>query len=173
MHEDKYYLEEDFIIWNSEFGVRDFVSIGEVDTKNRKAWLEEPYEIVGPFCLDELFNNGLISFEACVVMSKNRWQKDRILLQQESLKKQQEAQKRFYDEIRQYNKKRQNTLNQNYEKEYRELLCLPLDDKLEEIQIKMAFKKVAKNVHPDVGGSHEKFILITEARDILLENLTL
>jgi len=39
---------------------------------------------------------------------------------------------------------------------------------LEVSQIKSAFRVIAKKTHPDVGGSHEKFIKITQARDALL-----
>lgn len=171
MHQFEACLEKDFIIWNSEFGVCDFVTIGEVDSNNKKAWLAEPYEMVGPFCLDELCHTGQISFEACVVMSKQRWQTKQSFLRNESFKKQQKAQEKFTQEIHGHNKKRQFSSKQCCEKEHRELLYLPLEEQLEEIQIKMAFKKVAKKTHPDVGGSHEKFIKITQARDFLLQNL--
>lgn len=171
MPEDESYLYENFVIWNSEFGVRGFVTLGEIDNQNKEAWLEEPYEMVGPFCLDTLCSSGKISFEACMVMTQEYWQKERFNLHHESLIKQQQAQARFYEEIKKHNQRRQ-TLQQTSEKEHRILLRLPLEEQLQEAQIKEAFKKIAKQAHPDVGGSHELFIQITTARDTLLENIS-
>ncbi|RXJ54580.1 hypothetical protein [Candidatus Marinarcus aquaticus] len=115
--------------------------------------------------------SGKISFEACIVMTQAYWQKERFNLHQESLIKQQQAQAHFYEEIKKHNQRRQ-TFQQSSEKEHRILLRLPLEEQLQEAQIKEAFKKVAKQAHPDVGGSHEAFIEVTLARDTLLENLT-
>ncbi|XOB61502.1 J domain-containing protein [Campylobacterota bacterium DY0563] len=168
--EEESYLYESFIIYNSELNLKDFVTIGEVDKENKIAYLDTPYEMVGPFCLNELYNKGKIYFEACMVMTQNFWHKERINLQKESFIKQQQSQNRFYEEIKNYNKKRQ-SLHINIDIEYRTLLSLPLEDKLDESQIKEAFKKVAKNTHPDVGGSHEEFIKVTIARDELLANI--
>lgn len=52
--------------------------------------------------------------------------------------------------------------------EYRKLLCLPTEGVLEESQIKSAYRKAAKSEHTDIGGSHERFVKITIARDTLL-----
>lgn len=164
------YLEEDFIIWNSQFGVRDFVNIGEIDTDNKTAWLDEPYEMVGPFCLDELCKDGLISFAACMVMSKERWSEDQKELYEESLIRQEKLQEELYRNIHQNNNRKRNQ-RANTQKGYRKLLDLPLEGSLEISQIKTAYRKIVKKEHPDVGGSHEKFIEVTEARDILLEAL--
>lgn len=168
MYEYEDYLQEDFIIWNGELGVRDFVTIGEIDSANKKAWLDEPYEMVGPFCLDELCKAGKISFAACMVMSQHRWKQDRLLLQEESIKKQQKLQEELYKEINKNNrKKRQKSIF--IEKEHRELLCLDPEGTLKVSQIKSAYKRIAKTTHPDVGGSHDEFIKITKAKDALLE----
>ncbi|WP_373070353.1 J domain-containing protein [Sulfurimonas sp.] len=158
-------MDEEYIIFNLTLGVRDFVTIGEIDEHNTNAWLEEPYDMVGPFSLDELYTNGQISFAACIVMSRERWKKERIFLQQEAFRKQQRAQQEHFENIRRYNRKKA----QNDDIEHRELLCLPANGELKVSQIKAAYRKIIKKVHPDVGGSHEKFIQITEARDTLLE----
>lgn len=170
MQEYEEYKQSDFIIWNSQLGVRDFVTIGEINSDNKTAYLDEPYEMVGPFCLDTLCCSGQISFESCIVMSKNYWDKNRITLQAESIIKQRKLQEELYKEINQNNnrKKHQQT---NKEKEHRELLCLPLVGLLEVSQIKTAYKKIVKKVHPDLGGSHEEFIQITNAKDSLLETV--
>lgn len=173
MCEYEEHLEEDFIIWNGTFGVRDFVTIGEVDSKNNTVWLDEPYEMVGPFSLDELLETGKISFAACVVMSEQKWKEEQSILRQESHKKRYKAQQQFQEEINRHNKKRrQYHTNQEQlsHKEHRELLCLPIDGVLEVSQIKAAYRLIVKKVHPDVGGTHEMFIKITQARDTLLEN---
>lgn len=172
MQDFEKYLEEDFIIYNNKLGVRDFVSIGKIETYSNisSAWLESPYEMVGPFSLDELIITGKISFEQCVVMSEAKWEEEQILLQKEAFLNQRRRQEEFQDEIYKHNKKRANVLFGN-EKEHRQILCLPIEGNLEENQIKTAYKIVVKKVHPDVGGSHEKFIQVTKAKDTLLENI--
>lgn len=54
------------------------------------------------------------------------------------------------------------------EQQHRETLNLPIDGELEPGQINAAFRRLAQKVHPDVGGSNEQFIRITEARNVLL-----
>lgn len=172
MQKYKQYLEEDFIIFNSDLGVRDFVTIGEINFETNTAYLDEPYEMVGPFCLDELCTNGEISFAACIVMSEQIWEEKQALLLRNSFEKQRKSQKQFYEDIHNHNKrKRENQidLNEQSQREYRKLLSLPIEGTLNVSQIKAAFRKVVKTTHPDVGGSHEMFIKITEARDILLK----
>lgn len=161
-------MEETFIIFNGNLGVHDFVTIGEMKTENGQtiAWLEEPYEMVGPFNLNELQINGEFSFAACIVMSQEKWKRERVSLQKEALKRQQKAQQEHYENIRRYNRKKQYL---DDEKKHREILCLPIEGVLEAIEIKAAYRKLVKTQHPDVGGSHEKFIQITAARDALLK----
>ncbi|WP_304545608.1 J domain-containing protein [Sulfurimonas microaerophilic] len=162
-------MEEEFIIWNGNLGVRDFVTIGEIKIRDDKtyAWLEEPYEMVGPFDLNELKTDGKICFAACIVISKEKWIEDGLLLRQEALDKQRKQQ----EDIDRFNKQKQVQAKskQHKEKEFRELLCLPLEGVLETAQIKAAYRRISKKVHPDLGGDHEKFIQITIARDTLLE----
>ncbi|QOP41022.1 J domain-containing protein [Sulfurimonas marina] len=161
-------MEERFIIFNGSLGVHDFVTIGEMKVENEKtiAWLEEPYEMVGPFDLNKLRTGEEFNFAACVVMSQQKWKKERIFLQKEALKRQQKAQQEHYEDIRRYNRKKQYL---NDEKKHREVLCLPLEGVLEAVEIKAAYRRLIKTEHPDVGGSHEKFIEITAARDALLK----
>jgi len=168
-------LEEKWIIWNSSLGIRDFVMIDriEVDSSDRVGWLEEPYDMVGPFSLDALKIDGQIHFAACTVMSRTRWHKDQVKLRQESYAKRYVAQEELYEELSKYNKRKQSaSYSQQFgEKEHRKLLCLPSEGELNIVQIKVAYKKLVKTAHPDVGGSHELFIQITEARNALLECL--
>ncbi len=149
-------MDEEYVIYNPSLGVRDFVTIGEIETNEDKtnAWLEDPYDMVGPFDLGELERKGQISFAACIVMSREKWKDERIYLQQEAFRRQRKAQKKHFE---------------NKEREHRELLCLPTEGRLEVSQIKAAYRKIVKKAHPDVGGSHEKFIQITKARDTLLQ----
>lgn len=171
--DDTEYLYEDFIIWNPTLGIRDLVTIGEIKTTENttQAWLDDPYDMVGPFSLDELLTKGEISFEACVVMTKEKWQKDQKRLKKESYKKQQKIHEEFYNDINRHNKRKRESYNSSdhlNEKDSRQLLNLPLEGVLKVTQIKTAFRKVAKSAHPDVGGSHEKFVQITKAKDALL-----
>ena len=96
-------------------------------------------------------------------MSKQKFKKDALYLREESFKKQQKAQKQFFSDVKNYNK--------SSELEYRELLSLPKEGALEISQIKAAYRRIIKVVHPDAGGSHERFIEITKARDFLLQDI--
>ncbi|MEA2028249.1 MAG: J domain-containing protein [Campylobacterota bacterium] len=158
-------IPEEYIIYNPTLGVRDFVMIDEESSNATHGWLEYPYEMVGPFCLDELKTKGIITFAQCYVISKAKWQQEQHSLQQEALRRQRKVQKEHYEEIRKYNQRSKNRTQQ----EHRELLSLPLDEVLDEAQIKDAYRSICKSAHPDVGGDHEYFILITQARDVLLE----
>jgi len=157
------YLEDEFIIWNCSFGVRDFVSIGEIKKEKQltKIWLEDPYDMVGPLNLEELLLDGEINFAACIIMTKQRWEKNQQKLRQEAYKKQKKIHQEFQENKKQLHQ-------QNNQQEYRKLLSLPLTGKLKVSQIKAAYKKLAKAKHPDVGGTHEKFVLITEAKEALI-----
>ena len=166
--------EEQWIIWNGKLGIRDFVTIGRVKVgpEGRSAWLEAPYDMVGPFSLDELETKGQIGFAKCVVMSRKRWQDDRVRLREEALEKQREARQRIFEELARSNARKRGQASRRQpcdERAHRETLCLPIDGALEVSQIKAAYRRLAKEAHPDVGGSHEQFVRITEARDALLE----
>lgn len=166
--------EELWVIWNGSLGIVDTVAIGLVKAgaRGRDAWLEEPYDMVGPFNLDELETNGWIGFAACTVMSRQKWQDDQVALRRESLKLRREAQQRVYESEARHNRNRFSHPNydpRRSDRRHREALDLPLDGVLEVSQIKTAFRRLAQKTHPDVGGSHEQFIRITEARNALLE----
>jgi len=176
MHDNSLYPEEEeqWVIWNGSYGVCDAVAIGrvEVGPGGREAWLDEPYDMVGPISLDELEASGRISFAACIVMSRRRWQDEQVELRRESFDKRREAQQQLFEELARANERRSRRpshIRQCDEKQHRELLELPLDGELEPSQIKAAYRRLAKKAHPDVGGSHEKFVRITEARNTLLE----
>ena len=168
-----YWEEEQWIIWNGALGVRDFVRIDrvEVGPDGRNAWLEEPYGMVGPFDFDELETLGRISFAACIVMSRRRWQEDHARLIEEAYKRRRRTTERMYEELKRANSRKQrhgSPFRQSSEREHREVLELPIEGELDVIQIKAAYRRLAKVAHPDVGGSHEHFVRITEARDVLI-----
>jgi TRAP-type C4-dicarboxylate transport system substrate-binding protein len=158
-------IEEEYIIFNPTLGVRDFVCIDRECSDESDGWLEEPYEMVGPFNLDELQKMGSITFAQCMVISKAKWKQEQHRLQQEAHKRQQKAQQEHDEEIRRFNQKSK----KNNQKEHRELLSLPLEGVLDSVQIKEAYRSICKRAHPDVGGEHEHFIRITQARDVLIE----
>ncbi|MDH4945080.1 J domain-containing protein [Sulfurimonas sp. C5] len=163
-------MQTQWIIYNSALGIRDFVTIGHVESSHNghQAWLEEPYEMVGPFDLEELERSGEINFAACQVISMQIWHEKRQKFLEAALKKQQE----LYEEINIYNRSRQRSFGsfeKRDEKEMRILLELPLTGKLETSQIKSAYRRLAKQKHPDHGGSHQEFIHLTNARDLLLK----
>ena len=68
--------EEEWVIWNGGHGLVTTATLGrvEVGPEGRQAWLDEPFDMVGPFSLDALERDGRIAFAACIVMSRQRWQ---------------------------------------------------------------------------------------------------
>ena len=149
--------EADWVIWNGSLGVLDMAAIGRTEdgTDGRSAFLAPPYDVVGPFSLDDLERQGRIAFGECLVMSRLRWQEDQVELRMEAREKRRTylARMEFDDD----------------EAEHRETLELPLQGSLEISEINSAFRRLAKSAHPDVGGSSEHYRRISEARDALLD----
>jgi hypothetical protein len=103
-------------------------------------------------------------------MSRLRWQNNQTELRRDAYEKRRASQQRAYKEETRFNQDRYRSNGRSFdEKQYRETLNLPIDGKLEPSQIKIAFRKLAQKAHPDAGGSHEQFVRITEARNVLLE----
>lgn len=174
MIDDPIHVDDEFwVIWNGEMGAVDTVTLGQMESTadGRQAWLEEPYDMVGPLDLDLLESDGKIDFEACTVMSRRRWQEDQVMLRRESHKLRREAQRRMYEAFERFNERRAapSPFEQHLERKHREALNLPPDGELAVAQVKAAYRKLAQKAHPDTGGSHEQFVRITEARDLLLK----
>jgi hypothetical protein len=131
------------------------VTIGRIEhgEAGRSAWLAAPYDVVGPFSLDDLETLGRIAFGACHVMSRLKWQEDQVELRSEA------------------RKKRRAFAARDDDGEHRELLKLPIEGDLTAQDINAAFRRLAKKTHPDAGGDHEAYISLTEARDTLLETV--
>ena len=149
--------KEEWFVWNGSIGILDSVTIGAVEhgAGGRSAFLAPPYDVVGPFSLDELETRGRIAFGACLVMSRERWREDQVELRREG----QEKRRAFL-------------LRLDFdgdERERREILNLPANGALEPADINAAFRRLAKTAHPDAGGSDELYRRIAEARDALLE----
>ncbi len=152
-------LNEQVVVWNGSMGVLDMAAIGRIEhgEGGRMAYLAAPYEVVGPFSLDELEAQGRIAFAACLVMSRERWQEDQVELRMEAMEKRRALYAQF-----------EGVTNQHA---HREALDLPKDGALKPSDINAAFRKLAKSAHPDAGGSDEDYHRIVEARDALLEIL--
>ncbi|MCJ2187954.1 J domain-containing protein [Novosphingobium beihaiensis] len=145
----------DWVIWNGSMGILDMVAIGRVD--GGEAFLAEPYDVVGPFRLDELEAQGRIAFGECLVMSRQRWQEDQTGLRMAAREK-----------------RRAQLMHATFadsESEHRGTLDLPEEGILDAAQINAAFRRLAKTAHPDAGGSSTHYHRISEARDTLLERL--
>lgn len=165
--------EEEWVIWNGNNGLITTVSVGRVEDEagGRTAWLDEPFDMVGPFSLDELETHGRIAFAACIVMSRQKWQDGQVELRRESLKIRRAAEQRAKEKAERLFGSQgghQDKRKPFDERQHRETLDLPVDGELASSQIKAAFRRLAQKAHPDVGGSHEKFVRITLARDALL-----
>jgi hypothetical protein len=151
--------KEEWFVWNGSIGIVDAVAIGAIEhgEGGRSAYLAPPYDVVGPFSLDELETRGRIAFGACLVMSRQRWREDQAELRRDGLEK-----------------RRALLLALEFdgdERESREILNLPADGALEPSDINAAFRRLAKTAHPDAGGSDELYRRIAQARDALLERL--
>jgi hypothetical protein len=149
--------KDEWVVWNGSLGVLDMARMGRVeqDASGRNAWLAAPYDIVGPFDLDELESLGRIAFGACLVMSPRRWQDDQIELRIESHEQRRALAMRFGEFAD--------------DSAHRALLELPAEGELMATEINSAFRRLAKSAHPDVGGSHDGYCRLTEARDALLQ----
>lgn len=147
--------EADWVVWNGSLGVLDMAAIGQTVTgaHGRSAFLEPPYDVVGPFSLDELETQGRIAFGACLVMSRRRWLEDQADLRMDARKRRLSSLSR--------------STFDDYQSEDRKALELPLDGHLETSQINSAFRRMAKTAHPDAGGSGEHYRRISQARDAL------
>jgi hypothetical protein len=148
--------KREWVIWNGSLGVLDMVTLGQIETGEggRSAFLAPPYGVVGPFSLDELEAEGRITFGACMVMSRQRWQDDQVELRREA------------QELR---RRQMFRLDPDDEQDYRKVLNLPAKGALQTAEINSAFRRLAKTAHPDAGGSNEEYHRITEARDALLK----
>ena len=148
--------EEEWVVWNGSLGILLMAAIGRVEhgEDGRSAFLAPPFEVVGPFNLDELETLGRIAFGECLVMSRQRWQEDQVELRIEA----REKRRAFLFQ-----------LDEDDEREHRETLDLPMEGPLEPAEINAAFRRLAKIAHPDAGGSNDDYRRITEARDALLE----
>tara|TARA_R110000868_G_scaffold410649_1_gene699388 strand:- start:20441 stop:20977 length:537 start_codon:yes stop_codon:yes gene_type:complete len=165
--------EQQWVIWNGFYGLVTLVTLGDIESgpDGRLAWLEEPFEMVGPFNLDELETTGRIAFEECLVLSRQRWQQDQVVLRREGLKKRRQAEERLSSERARFNQRRGGQVSQQQPVDdslHRQALELPGDGKLKPADIKAAYRKLAQKMHPDAGGSSEQFVRITAARDELL-----
>lgn len=145
-----------WVIWNGSLGFLDMATIGRIedDAGGRRAVLAPPYDVVGPFSLDELEANGRIAFGECLVMSRERWQTDQVDLRVEARQKRRAFLFRPDDDAG--------------DGELREVLNLPIEGALEPAQINAAFRRQAKTAHPDAGGSDQHYRRIADARDALL-----
>jgi len=169
--------EEQWVIWNGTSGILAMAAMGrvEVTAGSRQAWLQRPFDMVGPFSLDELEASGRIAFAACIVMSRQRWQDDQSGLRRDAYETRRAAQERHHEEFARFNQgwnARPTRGRQLDERQHRATLNLPIDGTLEPAQVKAAFRRLAQKAHPDVGGTHEQFLRITEARNALIERIS-
>lgn len=165
--------DEDWVIWNGGHGLVTTAALGEIEigpNGQRNAWLEEPFDMVGPFDLDELERCGRIAFAACIVMSRQRWRADQAGLRQESVRLKREAHRRMEEAFARFSshQRRQTSAHPTDDRHHREALALPLSGALGRSQINAAFRRLAQRAHPDAGGDHEQFVRLSKAREVLL-----
>ncbi|MGB1090998.1 MAG: DnaJ domain-containing protein [Oceanobacter sp.] len=173
------YNNEQWVIWNGFYGLATLVALGDIeeDELGVWAWLDDPFDMVGPFDLDELKTTGCIAFEECLVMSPQYWLHAEARLRMEGMVRRRAAEEQLrhrahfggsqQSEQWQFNGQ-PSAPSLADDKQHRAALHLPSTGKLEVVQIKSAFRKLAQKHHPDVGGDTETFQRITRARDFLL-----
>lgn len=164
---------EEWVIWNGGSGLLALAATGRVEfgpDGGRTAWLAKPFNMVGPFDLDELERTGRLDFAACIVMTRERLQTDQAGLREKAFEARRAARARMEEEERRGFGRGfgRGWSGASDDSEHREALGLPADGVLDVAQIKSAFRRLAQKLHPDMGGTHEQFIRITEARDVLL-----
>jgi hypothetical protein len=149
----------EWVIWNGSMGIVDEARLGRIvdGATGRLASLAPPYDVVGPFSLDELETQGRITFGACLVMSVQRWRQD-----QDALRIAARAARRAL---------RDQLARDEDDEAFRAILELPLQGSLTASDIKSAFRRLAKSAHPDAGGSNDLYRRISEAREALLAEL--
>lgn len=166
---------EDWVVWNGGAAILAMAALGRVEHSplGRVAWLARPFHMVGPFSLDELETQGRIAFAACIVMSRQRWQEDQAGLRQDAYEKRRAAQRRMDGQYARFDAGHgdYDSLQRHDDRLHRATLQLPADGVLDVRQIKRAFRRLAQKMHPDVGGSHEQFLRITQAKNALLEGV--
>ncbi|WP_442753503.1 J domain-containing protein [Methylocystis sp. JAN1] len=152
--------KEEWVVWNGSLGVLVMAGLGRIEEgeEGRSAWLAPPYDVVGPFSLDDLEALGRIAFGECLVMSRRRWREDQTDLRMEGRKKRAAFQFRF-------------AIREDNDAAHREALDLPAEGALEASEVNAAFRRLAKRAHPDAGGSNEDYRRIAAARDALLDRL--
>lgn len=168
---------EEWVIWNGAAGLLMTAATGRIEVDaggGRTARLARPFDMVGPFSLDELETRGRIDFAACVVMSRRRWQEDQAGLRRQAFERRREARARMEAEQAGFDQGMGGRWRPAPadDRLHREALNLPLDGALDPARIKAAFRRLAQKAHPNVGGSHEQFVRISRARDVLLDGVT-
>ena len=167
-------LMPQWVIWNGSAGLLAMAETGRVEPHphGRTAWLAHPFDMVGPFNLDELEARGRIEFAACIVMSRQRWQDDQAQLRQTAYAQRKAAQERMHAQQEHPHERRRRGLrpmSAEVERGHRALLELPTEGPLTAKQIKSAFRRLAQKAHPDQGGEHGLFIRISDARRALMD----
>jgi hypothetical protein len=153
--------DREWFVWNSFKGVVDSALIAG----NGKPWkhgttarLAEPYGTkVGTISLDDLEKHGRVESCGYVVLSPERWEREREALHKKFLNT------KFTTVFGASNPT---------DAEHRSALKLPLRGPLSKAEIEYAYRNAAKTEHPDSGGSGEQFRRVSEARDALLLLLT-
>jgi hypothetical protein len=170
--------DAEWVIWNGGHGLVTTAALGHVESgpHGRLAWLDEPFDMVGPFSLDELETHGRIAFAACIVMSRQRWREDQARLRRESFDQRRATQRRTDEAFARFSSRRTGPSKpppvQADDSRHRQALELPATGTLDRRQITTAFRRLAQKAHPDQGGSHDHFVRLTRARDMLLRTLS-
>ncbi|HEX5355314.1 MAG TPA: J domain-containing protein [Aquabacterium sp.] len=165
-----------WVIWNGSSGMLATAMLGRVELvgDNWHAWLASPFDMVGPLNLSELESKGRVPFAACIVMSRERWQSDQSELRQASFDARRAARAQHAQSHARFGWRERGRRASEHgadELRHREVLNLPMAGALEPAQVKVAYRRLAQRAHPDMGGSHDRFIAITEARDALLASI--
>jgi hypothetical protein len=159
--ENKDINDIEWLVWNKFNGNLEIASIVQVwKTKfGRNAYLSDPHkEKIGAIDLDELLRKGRFEASGKIVFSQEQWELERADLLEKFNKFKSQASSYVWP----------NSVSK--EAEYRKLLNIPADGPVHKEEVILAYRKLAKVYHPDVGGSEEDFKRITKAKDELISS---
>ena len=155
--------DERFPILKQWTGELDYVKIAEIRNENyggRSGRLVEPFASrMGWFDYDRLLRKGRAEGQGFTIYTLEFWNSNG----KAEIEKYKKLHGRKADRFR--------FANNPHETAYRQRLGLPEFGNLRKSDIEQAFKKAAKRIHPDVGGSDNEFKLLSSAREALLKRL--
>jgi hypothetical protein len=146
--------DQEYFVWNRFHGVGDAAKIETIEQAKHghKARMAEPFgSKMGWFSYEDLIRAGRAESQGFTVYTWERWQADR------------------HSEMERHSKRKFTTWPEADNVEHRKVLGLPASGPLLTAEIERACRRLAKQAHPDAGGTSEEFRRLIIARDALIK----